>query len=159
MAALGTAALICALLTALYASGAALAGVRTQRPALVVSARRAVFCVAGLCTLAVVVLELASLRTDLSFALVARNSSHETPLFYKLTAMWSSQPGSLLLWALLLSVYSSLALHGTRRPMRQIVPYATAVLGAVAAFFLGLMVFFASPFDTLAQAPVQGAGL
>src|SRR4051812_2529255 len=159
MAALGSAALICALLTALYASGAALAGVRTQRPALVVSARRAVFCVAGLCTLAVVVLELAYLRTDLSFALVARNSSHETPLFYKLTAMWSSQPGSLLLWALLLSIYASLALHATRRKLREIAPWATAVLATLAAFFLALMIFFASPFETLSSVPADGNGL
>src|SRR5438093_11559605 len=159
MAALGSAALICALITALYATGAALAGVRTGRPALVVSARRAILCVAGLTTLCVVLLEVAYVRSDFSVALVAKNSSTDTPLFYRLTAMWSSQPGSLLLWAFLLSLYSSLALHATRRTMRQILPYATAVLGAITTFFLGLMVFFASPFDTLAHAPLQGAGL
>src|SRR6266576_4621016 len=159
MAAVGSAALIVALVAALYASGAALAGARTGRPQLVISARRAIFSIAGLCTLCVVVLEVAYVRSDFSFALVANNSSTDTPLFYRLTAMWSSQPGSLLLWAFLLSVYSSLALHATRRTMRQILPYATAVLGAVTAFFLGLMVFFASPFDTLAHAPLQGAGL
>src|SRR4051794_28077433 len=159
MAALGTAALICALLTAVYASGAALAGARTQRPALVVSARRAIFCVAGLCTLAVVLLELAYLRSDFSFALVTNNSSHATPLFYKLTAMWSSQPGSLLLWAFLLSIYASLALHATRRTLREIAPWATAVLAVLAAFFLALMIFFASPFQTLANVPADGNGL
>src|SRR4051812_47157990 len=159
MATVGSAALIVALITALYAAGAALVGARTARPQLVVSARRAIFSIAGLCTLCVVVLEVAYVRSDFSFALVANNSSTDTPLFYRLTAMWSSQPGSLLLWAFLLSVYSSLALHATRRTMRQILPYATAVLGAVTAFFLGLMVFFASPFDTLASPPVQGAGL
>src|SRR3954470_23543246 len=159
MAAVGSAALIVALVTALYATGAALTGARTARPQLVVSARRAIFSIAGLCALCVVVLEVAYVRSDFSFALVANNSSTDTPLFYRLTAMWSSQPGSLLLWAFLLSIYSSLALHATRRTMRQILPYATAVLGAVTAFFLGLMVFFASPFETLASPPVQGAGL
>src|SRR4051794_4080793 len=159
MAALGTAALICALLTALYASGAALVGARTQRPALVVSARRAVFCVAGLTTLCVVLLEIGYVRSDFSLALVARNSSHDTPLFYKLTAMWSSQPGSLLLWAFLLSVYASLALHATRRTLREIAPWATAVLAFLAAFFLSLMIFFASPFEALASPPLDGAGL
>src|SRR5256885_11971205 len=63
--------------------------------------RSAVLCVAGLCVLAVVIVESSYLRSDFSLALVAQNSSHSTPLFYKLTAMWSSQPGSLLLWALL----------------------------------------------------------
>src|SRR4051795_8473001 len=136
MTSVGTAALLVALATAVYASVAALAGVRTGRPALVVSARRAMLCVAGLTTLCVVLLEVAYARSDFSFALVANNSSTDTPIFYRLTAMWSSQPGSLLLWAFLLAVYSSLALHATRRTMRQIVPYATAVLGGITAFFL-----------------------
>jgi len=159
MAALGTAALICALLTALYACGSAVVGVRTGRPALVVSARRAMLCIAGLCALSVVILESAYLRSDFSIALVAQNSSHSTPLFYKLTAMWSSQPGSLLLWAFLLSVYSSIALYATRQKLREIVPWATAVLAFITAFFLTLMVFFASPFHTLANVPVDGNGL
>src|SRR3954469_22028705 len=159
MAALGSAALICALITAVYACGAALAGIRTRRPALIVSARRAVFCVAGLCTLCVVLLEIVYVRSDFSLALVARNSSHDTPLFYKLTAMWSSQPGSLLLWAFLLSIYASLSLHATRRTLREIAPWATAVLAFLAAFFLALMIFFASPFERLPNVPADGNGL
>ena len=38
--------------------------------------------------------------------LVADHSSTTTPTFYKLTAMWSSQEGSLLLWAWVLSLAS-----------------------------------------------------
>jgi cytochrome c-type biogenesis protein CcmF len=159
MTVVGTAALLVALATALYASVAALVGVRTARPALVVSARRGMMCVAALTTLCVVILEVAYARSDFSFALVANNSSTDTPIFYRLTALWSSQPGSLLLWAFLLSLYSSLALHATRRTLREILPYAIAVLGVVTAFFLGLMVFFATPFAHLANAPAQGNGL
>ena len=44
------------------------------------------------------ILESAFLRSDFSFALVASHSSTTTPLFYRLTAVWSSQEGSLLLW-------------------------------------------------------------
>src|SRR3954447_18501525 len=159
MTSVGTAALIVALATALYASAAALTGVRTGRPALVVSARRGMMCVAALTTLCVVMLELAYARSDFSFALVANNSSTDTPIFYRLTALWSSQPGSLLLWAFLLSVYASAALYATRRTLREILPYAIAVLGVVTAFFLGLMVFFATPFAHLANVPAQGNGL
>src|SRR5256885_10084372 len=121
--------------------------------------RSAVLCVAGLCVLAVVIVESSYLRSDFSLALVAQNSSHSTPLFYKLTAMWSSQPGSLLLWALLLSVYSSVALYASRKKLRAIVPWATAVLAGITAFFLALMIFFASPFQTLAHVPADGNGL
>jgi len=40
-----------------------------------------------------------------------------------------------------------------------VVPYATAVLGTIASFFLMLTVFYASPFDVLANPPVEGNGL
>jgi cytochrome c-type biogenesis protein CcmF len=138
----------------------AIAGGVTRRRELVTSARRAFYSVAGLVVLAVILLEAAYVRTDLGFELVARNSSDDTPLFYKLTAMWSSQEGSLLLWALLLSVYSSVVLFATRRRLRDIVPYATAVLAIVTSFFLSLMMVFGeNPFATLSPAAQQGAGL
>jgi cytochrome c-type biogenesis protein CcmF len=157
---IGSAALWVALITALYAAIAAFAGGLTRRRDLAASARHAFYCVAGLVILAVALLQAAYVRTDLTFDLVARNSSEDTPLFYKVTAMWSSQEGSLLLWALLLSVYSSIVLFFTRRRMRDIVPYATAVLATVTTFFLALMMVFGeSPFQTLSPAAAQGAGL
>ncbi len=161
MAAIGTACVYVGLLTALYAVGASVYGGVTGRRRFVVSARRAFYCLAGLLALAMVVLEAAYLRTDLSFALVAQNSSTDTPTFYKVTAMWSSQAGSLLLWVFLLGCFSSAVLFLTRRRHREIVPWATAVLGVVAVFFLSLMVFVeeARPFVTLAAPPAEGAGL
>ena len=71
---------------------------------------------------------LAFLRSDFSFELVATHSSTTTPAFYRATAVWSSQEGSLLLWVLLLSAWSSAILFLTRRRARAIAPYATAVL-------------------------------
>jgi cytochrome c-type biogenesis protein CcmF len=159
MAWLGSACLMAGLLAAGYAVLAALYGARSGRREYVESARRALYCLAGLLTTAMVILEAAYIRSDFRFELVAGNSSTDTPTFYKLTAMWSSQEGSLLLWVFLLSVFSSAVLYVTRRHHREIVPYATAVLGGVALFFLGLLVFLESPFGTLANAPAEGAGL
>src|SRR4051812_49825572 len=98
---------------------------------------------------AMAILQAAFVRSDFSFALVASHSSTTTPLFYRITAVWSSQEGSLLLWALLLSLWSSAILFLTRRRMREVAPYATAVLLGLGAFFCGLLVFLASPFDRL----------
>ena len=86
------------------------------------------------------------MRSDFAFALVASHSSTTTPLFYRLTAMWSSQEGSLLLWLLLLGTWSSLILFLTRHRLRELAPYATAVLLGFGAFFGGLLVFCESPF-------------
>src|SRR5947208_5071473 len=159
MASLGFACLLVGLLTALYAAGSAVYGVRSGQRQFVVSSRYAFYCLAGLMILAAVILESAYARNDFSFSLVAQNSSTDTPAFYKLTAMWSSQAGSLLLWALVLSIFSSVVLHLTRRAHREIAPYATAVLALIATFFIALMVFYASPFERLSPAPLEGNGL
>ncbi|MEA2422286.1 MAG: cytochrome c-type biosis protein CcmF, partial [Thermoleophilaceae bacterium] len=160
MAEVGAAALLIGLLTAAYAAIAALYGAISGRRQFVVSARRAIYMLAGLMLLATLLLEAAFVRSDFSFSLVQRYSSTDTPLFYKLTAMWSSQEGSLLLWATLLSVYSSVVLYATRHRHRQIAPYANAVLGTIAVFFLGLIVVGGeNPFATVAHPAAQGMGL
>src|SRR5947199_1811392 len=161
MALIGRALLILALLDAAYGAGASIYGARTGRREWVQSGRRAVYALAGLATAAFVILEVAFLRSDFSYNVVAAHSSTTTPTFYKFAAAWSSQEGSLLLWVWLLSVWSSLILFLTRRRVREIAPYATAVLLGFSVFFISLMVFpfAANPFTTSANPPVQGAGL
>jgi cytochrome c-type biogenesis protein CcmF len=159
VAGVGSACLTIGLLTALYTVGASLFGARTGRRQWVDSGRRAVYCLAALCVGAFAILESAFLRSDFSYALVAEGSSTSTPTFYKVTAVWATQDGSLLLWVTLLALFSAAVLFLTRRMLRDIAPYATAVLGAVAAFFLLLMVGWENPFDTLAVVPPEGAGL
>jgi cytochrome c-type biogenesis protein CcmF len=156
---LGSALLASALLAALYAAGASIYGARADDRRFVESARRGVYAIAALLTAAVVILEVAFVRNDFHFALVANHSSTTTPTFYKLTAMWSSQEGSLLLWAWVLSLASSGVLFITRRRHREIVPWATAVLAGICSFFIGLMIFKAQPFAHLDPAPVEGVGL
>jgi cytochrome c-type biogenesis protein CcmF len=155
----GSALLAAALLAALYAAGAAVYGGRSGDRRWVDSARRAVYAMAGLLTVAVAVIEVAFVRDDFGFALVADHSSTTTPTFYKLTAMWSSQEGSLLLWAWVLSLASSAVLFLTRNRHREIVPWAIAVLAGIGSFFVGLMIFKAQPFAHLDPAPREGAGL
>jgi cytochrome c-type biogenesis protein CcmF len=156
---LGSALLAAALLCALYAAGAGIYAGRSGDRRWVDSSRRAVYAMAGLLTTAVVLIEIAFLRDDFHFALVADHSSTTTPTFYKLTAMWSSQEGSLLLWAWVLSLASSGVLYITRRRHREIVPWATAILAGLGSFFIALMIFKAQPFTHLDPAPAEGAGL
>ncbi|HEY6636367.1 MAG TPA: heme lyase CcmF/NrfE family subunit [Solirubrobacterales bacterium] len=156
---LGSALLAAALLSALFAAGAGVYGGRTGDRRWIESSRRAIYAMAGLLTAAVVIIEVAFLRDDFAFALVADHSSTTTPTFYKLTAMWSSQEGSLLLWAWVLSLASSAVLFITRNRHREIVPWATAVLAGLGSFFVGLMIFKAQPFAHLDPSPVEGSGL
>src|ERR671911_2487771 len=155
----GRACLILALAICLYGIASSLYGARSGRREYVHSGRRAVYALAGMLIVAMLILELAFVRSDFGFALVASHSSTTTPLFYRLTAVWSSQEGSLLLWVLLLSLWSSAILFMTRRRLREVAPYATAVLLGFGAFFCALLVFLESPFTELAAPPAEGAGL
>ena len=159
MATVGRALLILALVAAAYGIFASLYGIRRGKPEWVVSGRRAVYAVAALTTGAFAILELAFLRSDFTFATVASHSSTTTPTFYKAAAAWSSQEGSLLLWLWLLSVWSSLVLFLTRRSLRRVAPYATAVLLGLAGFFASLLIFLETPFGRSVVVPDEGNGL
>jgi cytochrome c-type biogenesis protein CcmF len=159
MALLGHTLLLLALAITLYGIGASVYGARARRRDWVDSGRRAVYALAGVTMTAFVLVEIAFQRNDFAFNIVTQTSSTTLSTFYKLTAPWSSQAGSLLLWVMLLSFWSSLVLFLTRRRLREIAPYATAVLMGFAAFFDSLACFAANPFATSSPAPTQGAGL
>src|ERR671923_2196914 len=159
MAVAGSSCLVAALAICVYGIGASLYGARSGRREYVESGRRSVYALAGMAVVAMVILQAAFVRSDFSFELVTTHSSTTTPLFYRLTAVWSSQEGSLLLWVLLLALWSSAILFLTRRKLREVAPYATAVLLGFGAFFCALLVFLESPFTTLAAPPAEGAGL
>jgi cytochrome c-type biogenesis protein CcmF len=155
----GRACLLFALALAVFGIGASLYGARREQPAWALAGRRAVYALFGVLTLTMVVVELAFVRSDFSFRLVASHSSTTTPLFYRLTAMWSSQEGSLLLWVWLLAGWSSLAMLAAGRRARALAPWAGAVLLTLAAFFLALVNFLANPLQLLDPAAVEGNGL
>ncbi len=159
MALLGRVCLLLALATCVYGVGASLYGARSGQAEWTRAGRRAVYALAGILTFAFALLEIAFLRSDFAFNVVADTSSRTTPGFYKAAAVWSSQEGSLLLWAWLLSLWSSLALFLTRGRLREVASYATAILLGFGGFFVSLMIFYANPFSTTSPAPVEGQGL
>ncbi|HEY4916549.1 MAG TPA: cytochrome c-type biogenesis CcmF C-terminal domain-containing protein [Solirubrobacteraceae bacterium] len=159
MAGFGYACLLLALVICAYGIGASLYGVRTGRVEFSDSGRRSVYALAGVLTVAMAVLEIAFLNNNFTFNTVADTSSRTTPTFYRAAAIWASQEGSLLLWAWLMSLWSSLALFLTRKRLRDVAAYATAIMLGFGAFFVGLMVFYANPFATTNPAPPEGVGL
>ncbi len=159
MAVVGRLLLILALVSCVYGLGASIYGGRRGERAWVDSGRRAMYVLLGLAAFAFVILDVAFVRSDFSYNIVATGSSTATPFLYRAAAIWSTQSGSLLLWVLLLSFWSSLALLLTRRRVREILPYAQAVLFGLCTFFTALIVLFANPFATSPNPPTEGAGL
>ena len=90
MAPLGRACLLLALAVCVYGAGACVYGVRAGRRDFAASGRRAMYALAGILTVAFVVLEVAFLRNDFTFNTVADTSSRTTPAAYRAAAVWSS---------------------------------------------------------------------
>ena len=122
------------------------------------SARNALIAAFGSTLVAAAVLAAGFLRDDFSLTYVADHSNRSLSGGYKLSAFWGGQEGSLLLWLLILTGYSALAVWVNRNRTRDLVVWVTPVLGGIAVGFSFLLVVVASPFVVQA-APIDGAGL
>jgi cytochrome c-type biogenesis protein CcmF len=159
MSLLGRAALLLALAAAAYALVMALGSRRGGRRAWQQSAERGVYAVFALTTLAILTMWAGLLTDAFELRNVAEYTSSTLGPQYKITALWASQAGSLLLWAWIFSGFASLAVYVNRNRNRELMPVVVAVLMVVAMFFLGLLSFVTSPFETLAAVPAEGRGL
>ena len=157
-----------AFVLAVYALVASIVGIRRQKERLQYSAYRAVVAIGVLVTISTGILLYSLLTNDFRLAAVAGHSNRALPWYYKLTALWSGQEGSLLFWSWLLSCYGMVAVLLNREKHRSMMPYAVAVLMVVQGFFLVLNNFIANPFQLLAlnqggqmlvQGPLDGSGL
>jgi cytochrome c-type biogenesis protein CcmF len=156
---LGRPSLIAALLFAGAAMLLLAAGGAMRRRDLSAAGRRALVAAAAFVGLAAVALVSALLAHDFSFEYVASYSSTSLSRGYTLAALWGGMEGSLLFWTALLMLFSVVALSRARSLDASLVSWAGAVLAGVAVFFLGLLVFPASPFTQLADVPSEGSGL
>jgi cytochrome c-type biogenesis protein CcmF len=98
-------------------------------------------------------------HNDFSVLYVARNSNSQLPLFYKVAALWGAHEGSLLLWILILSIWS-VAVAAFSRGLP--VTFASRVLGVMGLISAGFMLFTlwtSSPFLRLIPAAQDGADL
>ncbi|MBX6340837.1 MAG: heme lyase CcmF/NrfE family subunit [Thermomicrobiaceae bacterium] len=156
---LGHGALVVALALALYGIVAGVLGARRAIPELVDSAIRAVWGVTALILVAVVALMTAFLTHDFRLAYVAGRSSREMPTHYVLAAFYGGQEGSLLYWAMIAGILSSLAVLLHRRRDRALMPYMVATVLSVETFLLFMLTVIANPFKLMPVAPADGAGL
>jgi len=101
---------------------------------------------------AVIVMERALITRDWSLSYVQKVGSNNTPTLYNVTALWSALEGSILLWLLLLAIYSYVIMRRYRKRLADpLVAWALVVMFLVSAFFFFLAL---GPTDAfLAAAP------
>jgi len=62
---------------------------------------------------------------DFGLKYVAEVSSIATPLFFRITALWGSQKGSILFWCLIMSAFVAAAMGRAWREDKPLLPYGT----------------------------------
>ena len=159
MADIGYISLALALIFAAYAAVTYIAGQRNSHQQLLESARNGLLVCAGLMTVAVGIMLYALLTHQFNIEYVANYTSSDMSPVYLVSALWAGNDGSLLFWAWLLSVFAVIVVLTRRNTGRELVPYASAVLMAIQAFFLVLLLFVSNPFQTLPFTPAEGSGL
>ncbi|MFW6078668.1 MAG: heme lyase CcmF/NrfE family subunit [Gemmatimonadota bacterium] len=155
---LGYGAVTLALALAVYGAVAAVAGVRRRRPDLVRSAEIAVYANFVLLTVANLAMIFGLVTHDFSISYVAQVGSRATPLHITVMSLWSALEGSILFWGWILAGYTAAAIYLNRHRKGELIPYATAVLLGVGAFFYLLMAGPANPFGPVFPVPPDGPG-
>ena len=133
---IGELSLWVALLMAAWCASVSFAGATLHRRDLVQSGVRAMFLTFAAVLLAAIGLWTALLTRDFSLEYVASHISSNMPQVYIFTAFWSGQQGSMLFWALILSMYSAIAVFTSRDRNRDMMPWATGTLAVILLFFL-----------------------
>src|SRR5512144_2181634 len=110
LAEIGLTSTFLAFLAAVYAVIAAIYGARKHSDTIVVSARNAAILAFPLLLVAAGTLVIALVRGEYQMSYVWTVSDPNTPLFYRITALWGSQKGSILFWCLLMSLFAAAAL-------------------------------------------------
>jgi cytochrome c-type biogenesis protein CcmF len=152
----GSYALLLAFAFAVYAIVGGIAAIVTRHPLLMKSARNAGFAVCALIWMGTASLVYLFYTDNFSMAYVAAHSNRALSHYYKFTALWSGQEGSLLWWSFLLSIYVFSVLYAYRGKHPELMPYVGVVMASVQIFFLTMNNFVASPFRVFASPGADG---
>ncbi len=144
---LGQVFLILALLLAAVQAFVPLIGAQLNDPALMRVARPAVYGQFVFLAAAYTILTLGFVNQDFSIAYVAQNSNLQLPPEYRISAVWGAHEGSLLLWVLILSLWTvALAALSHKLPQR-FMARALGTLGIISIGFLSFTAFTSNPFE------------
>ena len=100
------------------------------------------------------------LQDDFSVLYVASNSNTALPIAYKFAAVWGGHEGSLLLWVLILAVWTLfLSKDKALKSLPELRIQSLSILGLISLGFLIFILYTSNPFERLLPIPIQGRGL
>jgi len=152
-------ALILALCVSLVLGILPLVGAHTRHAGWIAIARPAAGALNLALLVAFVCLTIAFVQNDFSVLYVAHHSNTQLPLAYRIAAVWGGHEGSLLLWVVMLGLWSLAVAAFSRALPDTMVARVLAVLGLVTAGFLLFILLTSNPFERLLPGAEEGRDL
>ena len=156
---LGHFALVLALLVALVQGTVPLVGASVPSRPLMDLGRSAALLQLGLVALAFAVFMHAHIVSDFSVRNVFENSNTAKPMLYKVTGVWGSHEGSMMLWVLMLTLFGGLVAALGRSLPATLRARTLAIQGLLGFGTLAFIIGTSNPFDRLFPVPVDGRDL
>ena len=101
----------------------------------------------------------AFINSDFSLITVYQNSHTLKPIFYKIAGTWGNHEGSLLLWVIILTIFSFLFLLHNREYPKNYSLYTLIIQNILIIGFLFFLIFNSNPFSVISPIPREGLGL
>ena len=156
---IGHFALILAMLVALAQGTVPLVGASVRSRALMDLARPAALLQFGLVALAFATFMHAHIVSDFSVRNVFENSHTAKPMLYKVTGVWGSHEGSMMLWVLMLTLFGGLVAGLGRALPASLRARTLAIQGLLGFGTLLFIIATSNPFDRLFPIPADGRDL
>ncbi len=156
---LGQIALILALLIATVQAVLPLAGAQRGIASWMALARPAAYAQLALVGLAYAILTHAFVTQDFSVQYVTQHSNSLLPMVYRFTAVWGSHEGSLLLWVLVITLWTAAVALFSKQLPATVLARVLGVMGIVSVGFLAFLIFTSNPFTRLLPGALEGRDL
>ncbi len=101
----------------------------------------------------------AFVANDFTVAYVASNSNSALPLAYRVSGVWGGHEGSILLWILMLAIWTVGVTLFSRHLPEEMVARVLGVMGLVSTGFLLFILFTSNPFVRAFPSPADGRDL
>lgn len=156
---IGHFALILALSVALLQTFVPIIGASKGYPSWIALARPAARAQLLMVIIAYACLTHAFIVNDFSVLYVANNSNSALPLIYRISGVWGAHEGSLLLWVLILALWTGAVSYFSRGIPEALIARVLSVMGFISVGFLLFTLLTSNPFERLLPAAIDGRDL
>ncbi len=156
---LGQLALVLTLVLSVAQAAFGLAGPALRNPAWMAAVRPAAAGQFVFAAVSFAILTHAFIQNDFSVLYVAQNSNSALPTQYRIAAVWGAHEGSLLLWILILAIWTAAVAALSKNLPKVFTARVLGVMGLVAAGFILFTLSTSNPFERLMPAAFDGRDL